>query len=139
MTMVEFNPDGSIKLPEQFARNNEKLKSNRCIRIKREIVNFSAPKKCILHITLSEVITDNRFVENMFNEFKSRASVPCSFKKINEKQFDIQIETDFRRCTDCNSLINEYREFLGGGVIDEKGGCTFEGMKKNFSYEDYFE
>lgn len=136
--MVEFNPDGSIKLPEQFARNNEKLKSQRCIKIKREIVNFSAPKRCILHITLSDVITDDRFIETIYNEFKQRASVPSSLKKINEKQFDVIIETDFRRCSDCNSLINEYREFLGM-IIDEKGSCTFEGRMKNFCYEDYFE
>ena len=137
--MVEFNPDGSIKLPERFAESNEKLKSQRCIKIKRELVNFSAPKRCILHLTLSDVISDNRFVETLYNEFKSRASVPSSIKKINEKQFDVQIETDFRRCSDCNSFINEYREFLGGVLIDDKGGCTFEGRKKNFCYEDYFE
>ena len=143
MTMVEFNPDGSIKLPEQFARNKEenkeKLKLRRCIKIKREIVSFSAPKKCVLHITLSEVILDNRFIETIYIYFKNRASVPNNIKKINEKQFDIEIGTDFRRCTDCNSLINEYKEFLNGLVIDEKGSCTFEGMKKNFCYEDYFE
>src|SRR3989338_11571209 len=122
MTMVEFNPDGSIKLAEQFARNKEenkeKLKLRRCIKIKREIVSFSAPKKCVLHITLSEVILDNRFIETIYIYFKNRASVPNNIKKINEKQFDIEIGTDFRRCTDCNSLINEYREFLDGGVID---------------------
>jgi len=143
MTMVEFNPDGSVKLPEQFARNKEenkeKLKLRRCIKIKREIVSFSAPKKCVLHITLSEVILDNRFIETIYSYFKNKASVPNNLKKINENQFDIEIGTDFRRCTDCNSLINEYREFLGGGVIDEKGGCTFEGRKRNFCYEDYFE
>ena len=137
--MAEFNPDGSIKLPERFSRNKEKLKSSRCIRIKREIVSFSAPKKCVLHITLSEVILDNRFIETIYSYFKNKASVPNNLKKINENQFDIEIGTDFRRCTDCNSLINEYREFLDGGVIDEKGGCTFEGRKRNFCYEDYFE
>ncbi|MBU0628086.1 MAG: hypothetical protein KKC75_02770 [Nanoarchaeota archaeon] len=137
--MVEFNPDGSIKLPEQFARNKEKLKSQRCIKIKRELVNFSAPKRCVLHITLSDVITDDRFIETIYNEFKRRASVPSSIKKINEKQFDVTIETDFRRCSDCNSLINKYREFIEGALIEEKGGCTFEGRKKNFCYEDYFE
>ena len=137
--MAEFNPDGSIKLPERFYVNNERLKSQRCIKIKREIASFSAPKKCILHITLSEAISDNRFVETIYNEFKNMASVPSSLKRINEKQFDIVIETDFRRCTDCNSLISEYREFLEGMLIEEKGSCTFEGRMKNFCYEDYFE
>ena len=136
---VEFNPDGSIKLPGQLSRNKEetkeKLKLRRCMKIKREMVSFSAPKKCVLHITLSDVILDNRFIDTIYGYFKDKASVPNNIKKINEKEFDIEIGTDFRRCTDCNSLINRYKEFLE--VIDEKGSCTFEG--RNFSYEDYFE
>lgn len=141
--MVEFNPDGSIKIPEQSARNKEenkeKLRSQRCIKIKRDIINFTAPKKCVLHITLSESLHDNRFIETIYGHFREKAFVPNRLRKINEKQFDVEIGTDFRRCTDCNSLINEYREFLDGLIIDEKGGCTFEGRKRNFCYEDYFE
>ena len=141
--MVEFNPDGSIKLPAQFVKNREenkeKLKHQRCIKIKRNIVNFSAPKKCSLIITLSECLNDNRFIENIYNYFKEKASVPNKIKKVNEKHFEVEIGTDFRRCTDCNSLINQYREFLDGNVIEDKGSCQFEGMIKNFSYEDYFD
>ena len=140
--MAGFNPDGSIKLPEQFARNKEKnkekLKSQRCIKIERDIISFTAPKKCVLHITLSDAVIDNRFIETIYGYFKDRASVPNSIKKISEKQFDVEIGTDFRRCSDCSSLINEYREFLDSNIIEEKGGCTFEGKKRNFCYEDYF-
>ncbi len=140
--MVEFNPDGSIKLPTQFARkkeeNKEKLKHQRCIKIRRDVVSFSPPKKCSLHITLSERINDNRFIENIYRYFKGRAAVPSKIRKIDEKKFEIEIGTDFRRCTDCNSLINQYREFLDGNIIEEKSSCTFEG-RKNFCYEDYFD
>ena len=141
--MVGFNPDGSIKIPEQFAQNKEenkeKLRGQRCIKIKRDIISFTAPKKCVLHITLSDAILDDRFIETIYGYFKNRASVPNSIKKINEKQFDVEIGTDFKRCTDCNSLIKEYREFLDGNMIEEKGSCTFEGSKRNFCYEDHFE
>ncbi|MEA2037119.1 MAG: hypothetical protein U9O94_06395 [Nanoarchaeota archaeon] len=141
--MVEFNPDGSIKLPGAVVRkkeeNKEKLKRQRCILIRREIVNFTAPKKCVLHIILSDVISDNRFVETTYNYFKEKASVPNKFTKVNEKQFEIEIGTNFKRCTDCNSLINSYREFLEGNLIEEKGSCTFEGRKRDFCYEDYFD
>ena len=141
--MAEFNPDGSIKLPAQLVKNKEenkeKLKRQRCIKIRRNIISFSAPKKCSLQITLSESLNDSRFIENIYNYFKEKAAVPTKIKKINEKQFEIEIGTDFRRCSDCNSLINQYREFLDGNLIEEKGSCTFEGMKKNFCYEDYFE
>jgi hypothetical protein len=141
--MAEFNPDGSLKLPERFARikeeNKEKLNCQRCIKISRMIISPTSPKKCAIHITLSEVLTDNRFIENIYNEFSENASVPSRLKKIDEKHFEIEIGTDFRRCTDCTSLINRYREFLDGNIIEDRGGCTFEGFKRNFSYEDYFE
>ena len=141
--MVGFNPDGSIKLPEQYTRkkeeNKEKLKSQRCIKIRRDILSFTAPKKCILHITLSESLHDNRFIETIYHHFKEKATVPNKLKKINEKKFEVEIGTDFRRCSDCNSLINSYREFLDGNLIEEKGSCQFEGRKKNFCYEDYFD
>ncbi|MBT3985474.1 hypothetical protein HOD38_05260 [archaeon] len=138
--MMEFNPDGSMKLPEHMNRkkeeNKEKLKKQRCICVKREVVNFSAPKKCVLQITLSEALSDNRFIETIYNYFKEKATVPHKLTKINEKQFEVEIGTDFKRCSDCNHLISEYRQFFGGNIIDEKGTCTFKG--RSFCYEDYF-
>lgn len=141
--MVEFNPDGSIKLPSKFAKqaeeNTNKLKSQKCIKIKREIINFTAPKKCKLNITLSQTITDNRFIDTIYNYFKQKANVPNKITKIGDRQFEIEIGTDFRRCSDCNSLIGRYREFLYGNLIDEKGSCTYQSTQRNFSYEDYFD
>ena len=140
--MAEFNTDGSIKLPEQFARkkeeNKDKLKRQRCILVKRDIVSFTAPKKCVLHITLSDTLSDSRFIETIYNSFREKASVPNKLIKVSEKEFMVEIGTDFRRCSDCNSLVNLYREFLEGNIIDDKGSCMFEG-RKNFCYEDYFE
>lgn len=141
--MVEFNPDGSLKLPGQMARRNEekkeKLRKQRCIKIKRDVVNFTAPKKCVLHITLSEAFSDNKFIENIYRYFNADATVPNKIKKINETQFEVEIGSEFKRCSECNALINRYREFLDGNIIEEKGSCTFEGQKRNFCYEDYFD
>ena len=68
--MVEFNPDGSIKLPEQLIRNKEenkaKLKQQRCILMKRDVVSFTAPKKCVLHIILSEAISSKYLLLSAF-------------------------------------------------------------------------
>jgi hypothetical protein len=141
--MIEFNPDGSIKLPERLTKKKQeesvKLTSQRCIKVKKEMVSFTAPKKCILYITLSDFINDNRFIENIYGFFKQNASVPVKITKKGEKNFEIEVGTDFRRCSDCNSLIGRYREFLDGNLIEEKGSCTFEGRKQNFCYDDYFE
>jgi hypothetical protein len=141
--MVEFNPDGSLKLPTSVLRkkeeNEDKMRMQRCIKIERDMVNFTAPKKCILKLTLSDAVRDNRFVENLFNDFNSRAATPMKLKKINEKEFEIEVGTDFKRCSECQSLRNIYREFMYGNIIDKKGNCTYEGRITNFSYEDYFE
>ncbi|MFH1683190.1 MAG: hypothetical protein ABIA37_05340 [Candidatus Woesearchaeota archaeon] len=141
--MIEFNPDGSIKLPGKLVKSKEenqnKLKSQRCIKVVKEVVSSKTPKRCVLRITLSDRITDNRFVDNLYKEFKDTAAVPSKIIKRNEKEFEIEIGTDFKRCTDCSSLVGKYREFLDQNVIEEKRGCTFEGMKRDFSYEDYFE
>jgi hypothetical protein len=139
--MIEFNSDGSLKLPENIARIKEehinKLKHQKCIKIRREIVNFKAPKKCVLYITLSDAIDDSRFISSLYMYFNQKAQTPSALRKIDDKNFEIEIGTDYRRCTDCNSLINKYREFLCSNMIEERGGCTYEG-RKNFVYEDYF-
>ena len=139
--MVEFNPDGSLKMPEQFQKNkeqnNQRMQNQRCIRIKKSIVSFSAPKKCLLKITLSQAMSDNRFIDTIYNYFRQKASVPTKLLKVNEREFEIEVGTNFRRCTDCCSLIGRYREFMDGSIIEEKGNCTFE--KRAFCYEDHFE
>ncbi len=141
--MAEFNPDGSLKLPESIIRNKDrkkiKLQRERCILIKKEIVSDRTPKKCNLHIKLSEKFTDNSFIKNIHHYFSNNSEVPSKLIKLNDKEFDVAIGTCFSRCKDCTSLINRYREHLDGNVIEEKGSCSFEGIKRSFSYEDYFE
>lgn len=140
---VEFNPDGSIKLPghvqQKISENENKMRCQRCIKVSRKIVSFDSPKKCVLNIKLSNMLNDNRFVSNIYNYFKEKAAVPTKIIKINEKEFEVEVGTDFRRCTDCNSLIGRYREYVDGNLIEDKGSCTFEGFKKSFEYEDYFD
>ena len=141
--MTEFNPDGSIKLPERVIRIREerktKLQRERCILIKKEIVSDRTPKKCNLHIKLSEKFTDNIFIENIYRYFSTNSEVPSKLIKLNPKEFCVEIGTCFSRCRDCTSLVNRYREHLDGNLIEEKGSCSFEGRKRSFSYEDYFE
>ncbi len=139
---MEFNPDGSLKLPDTLAKqkqeHTQKMQCQRCIKIRKEIVSSYSPKKCALQITLSHAISDNRFIQTLYHEFKQHATVPTKLKQDSDKEFNIEISTDFRRCSDCCALINKYKEFLDGNVIEEKGACSFEG-RKNFAYEDYFD
>lgn len=137
--MIGFNPDGSIKIPgmiaENLAKKEMKLKKERCIFVKKELVNFS-PKKCILHIKISDAFPDANFISSIFHSFQERADVVAKLVKINEREFDVEIGTDFKRCSDCNNLVRRFREFLDGNVIEDKGSCTLK--ERNFCYEDYF-
>ena len=142
--MVEFNEDGSIKLPDWMAKkqseNNSKLKTQRCIKIKKQIVNDRTPKACALIITLSDAFSDNRFIQTTYNFFREKSEVPTKLIKISEKEFKVEIGTCFRRCSDCSNLIKRFKEYLDGNIIEEKGGCTYrDNQQSNFAYEDYFD
>ena len=141
--MVEFNPDGSIKLPEAVAKIKQekeyRLKSGKCMLVRKDIVSFTSPKKCMLHLKLSDAITDNRFVETIYKYFISDSEVPSKLIKVNDKEFDIEVGTHFKRCSDCTRLVSRFREFLYGNLIEEKGSCTYEKMQRNFCYEDHFD
>ena len=136
--IIMFNPDGSIKLPEKLEKQKQdreiKMKNAQCVHIKRELTDFK-PKKCVLHIKLSDQMQENGLIERTHHYFNQRAEVPTKLKKINGKQYEVEIGTDFRRCTDCNSFIRAIREFVE--VLEDKGNCTFE--HREFSYEDYFD
>ena len=143
--MVEFNKDGSLKLPDSLLRKKQekevKLKKGHCMLIRRELISSTPPKKCMLNLKISDAISDNRFVENIYKYFLEKSEVPSQFIKVSEKEFKIEIGTHFKRCSDCNNLINKFREFLDNNVIEEKGACSYEGnafRSNNFCYEDYF-
>ena len=141
--MIEFNQDGSIRLPELLAKKKQeekyKLQKERCILIKKELVDDKSPKKCSIRIRLSEAFSDNSFVERIYRYFNEQSQVPSKLIKLNDKEFDVEIGTCFSRCRDCNSLVSRFREHLDGNIIEDKGSCSFEGRKQPFYYEDYFE
>ena len=143
-SMFQFNPDGSLKLSQGAIQKKQesidRMKRGKCILVHKEMVNFTAPKKCILRIKLSDAIVDNGFMERIHHYFKPQAETPTKIIKLNDKEFDIEIGTNFKRCSDCTDLIKRYREFLDDNLIEEKGNCTYEGPRaQSFTYEDYFE
>ncbi len=139
--MPEFNPDGSLKLPgylkDKMQKENTRITNYRCAKVKKELVSMKAPKSCLLHVKLSSAINDNRFVETIYKGFYSRVETPSKLIKISEKEFDVELGTSFRRCSDCRSLIGSLRDFLDGNLIEEKGSCYYE--PRQFAFEDYFD
>ncbi len=140
--MVEFNTDGSLKLPGHITKSldDERLRmvNQRCVKVERDVISTYAPKRCVLHIILSKKFINDDFIVNIFRNVNDNIKTPMKIKKVDDKEFDVEVGSDFRRCTDCNSLISRYREFLDGNVIEKKGSCTFE-SRKNFCYEDHFD
>ena len=138
--MVEFNSDGSIKLPDKLQKirieQDDKLKNTRCILIKKDVVRFEAPKKCMLNLQISEKISDVRFIGHIINGLKTETEI----KLITDiDQFGIEIGTSYKRCSDCQRIIGEIREHLSGSIILHNGNCPMENKKPNFSYDDYFD
>lgn len=133
--MIGFNPDGSVIIPGAISASKLKienrLKRDRCMFVRKELVDFK-PKKCVLHFRVSDAVKDTCFVSSIVN---FRSSVPVKLVKINEKEFTIEIGSDFKRCSDCNTLVNRFKEFID--VIEDRGSCSMK--ERVFGYDDYFE
>lgn len=136
--MVQFNPDGSIKLPSHIQQNKDaeqrRWTCTKCIRITKEVLG-GTPKKCNLHIELSPRFDRNDFIQNIirFANFET----PIKVIEKNPKEFTVEIGSTFRRCTECTKLVGQYREYSDGNFILKKGACGFE--QRSFAYEDYFD
>lgn len=142
--MIEFNPDGSIKMSDKMAvqksRQDNKMQNTNCLRIRKEVISVKAPKSCAIHITLSDKITDDRFIENIYSYFSKNSEVPTKLIKIGPKEFKVEIGTSFRRCQECSTLISRFREFMHSNVIENEGNCSYSQRRsQNFNYEDYFD
>jgi len=136
--MIGFNADGSVIIPGAIAesqlKRENRLKKERCVLVKKELVDFK-PKKCVLHFRISDAIKDNAFISSLVNSFNSTVSI--KLVKINEKEFTVEIGSDFKRCSDCTMLLNRFREFLDGNLIEDRGSCSMK--ERVFGYDDYFE
>lgn len=141
--MVEFNPDGSIKLPDKLAhhkaRQENLMKDVKCIKVRKEVVSTKPPKSCVLHFVLSDRVTDDRFVDTIYSGWSGESDTPSKFIREGPKEFRVEIGTNFRRCTDCTALIRRYHNFVRN-MIENDGNCSYrQKVQSRFSYEDYFD
>ena len=141
--MIEFNPDGSIKMPSKLAhlkQKEENLMSNvNCMKVRKEVVSVRAPKSCSLHFNISEKTNDIRFVDTIYAEWRRTSDTPSKLIKESPKEFRVDIGTNFRRCSDCTTLIKRYHNFIRN-LIEKEGNCSYkQNMQSRFCYEDYFD
>ncbi len=139
---ISFNPDGSIRMPMalQQARDQHenKMRTGRCVMVRKEVMRTSAPKLCYLHLTMSEPMRGDLLIERLHAAFRAGTSeTPTKLRKINDREYVLEVGTAFRRCSDCGSFIGKLREALDGNVVLDRGNCTYE--PRSFSFDDHFE
>lgn len=129
--MIGFNPDGSLRLPGSIRRakeeNESKMAHQRCLKVQKRIVSFDSPKKCCLKFELSPFVTDRRFVNTIYDEFRLRAETPTRLNVTGDRSFEVEVFSDFRRCSDCCRLVGLYREFIQ--VVEDRGNCTYNDVR----------
>lgn len=122
---MEFNPDGSLKIPECYKKQVRKLN------IRKDILSEYAPKRCVLNIG-----GDCSSVKGIFVSFQ--CETPMKISEI-DKGYMIEIGSDFKRCSDCKNLVYKISAAVQGDCNIDKGTCTAKGTQPKFCYEDYFE
>ncbi len=126
----EFNPDGSLKVPESLAKekeDNDKIFENEpCIRVIRDQVSSVTPLKCELTIEASDKLINFKRIEDLYDlatgKFKHAAKL--SIQKINDKKYVVKIISGQFRCSWCE----DFRKYLGeemGVKVLNYGSCFF--------------
>jgi hypothetical protein len=121
---MEFNPDGSLKIPEKFKTPLKRLN------IRKDILSEYAPKKCRIHVT-----GEPNLVEKIICGFQCETPIKLS---AYEDRHEIEIGSDFKRCSDCRELVYKLSAIVQGDCHIDNGTCTAKGIQQKFCYEDYF-
>ena len=125
---VEFNPDGSIKLPDRLVKkkiDDEKLfQEQPCIKIIKNQISSSTPLHCELKIQASKKLEDHKDIEKIFRRAtgKFRHNAQLSIKKINNREYTVSIISGMYRCDWCNNFKEFIKKELNVEVIN-LGSC----------------
>ncbi len=116
------------------------MKNTVCMKIRKEVISVRPPKSCTLHLTVSDKVSDVRFISTIYEAFARRCEAPTKLNRLSDKEFSVDIGSSFRRCSDCTYLINRFRGFMNANVIEEDGNCDYRRRRSaNFQFEDYFD
>ncbi|MFH1439956.1 MAG: hypothetical protein ABIG89_05285 [Candidatus Woesearchaeota archaeon] len=113
---IEFNSDGSIKLPGQMQekkdKDNSDFNNRSAIRITKSKVSASTPLRCELTITASDKVTNPKIISFLFNECSKNftGGAELSIRQINEREYVVSIVSGYKRCTWCNLFLDYIRD-----------------------------
>jgi hypothetical protein len=127
MTKVEFNPDGSIKLPGKVKNkvNVESIFRNHpAISVRRRQISTYNPLRCELIIKASDKVTNPSRIESLFNsargKFKHMSQL--SIRERNPHEYVVKIVSGSFRCSWCE----KFRLYLGKEMnvkLIQEGTC----------------
>lgn len=114
MLEVEFNPDGSIKLPEIMVKKKEDddkiFQDEPSIRIIRNQISTVTPLTCELQIQASDKLKNFDRVESIYKQAtgKFRHMANLSIRKTNNREYTVKIISGRYRCSWCEN----FRKFI---------------------------
>ncbi|MEK6886207.1 MAG: hypothetical protein AABW88_00060 [Nanoarchaeota archaeon] len=116
--MVEFNPDGSIKLPSRMTKQNDAndnlFATQPSFKILRNQTSTVTPLTCELHIEASKHILTPNIIELAFNEAKNNFKTDAGLTKTNNV---IKIVSGFNRCNWCHHFIDHLADRSNARII----------------------
>lgn len=130
---IEFNPDGSMKLPEEIVNkkeNDDKIFQNKpSIRIIRNQSSVETPLTCELCIQASNKLENFDKIESIYKRAtgKFRHMANLSFRKINNREYNVTIISGMYRCSWCEN----FRTFIEGEMNVKVINC---GSCLDFAY-----
>jgi hypothetical protein len=122
---MEFNPDGSLKIPKLYEKKARRMN------IRKDILSEYPPKSCILSVK-----GDCSSVRRIFDSLERETPMKLSEA---DKGFEIVVGSDFKRCSDCRNLVYKLSAAVQGDCNIDNGTCSAKGSQQVFCYEDYFE
>ena len=127
---LEFNPDGSMKLPESMVKKKEDedkiFQDEPCVRIIRDQISTVTPLTCELLIQASDKLDNFDKIEYIFETSKERVvhgvGADLSIKKINNKEYVVKIISGAYRCSWCENFRKGIERSMKVKVINW-GSC----------------
>ncbi|MFH1064704.1 MAG: hypothetical protein V1729_06480 [Candidatus Woesearchaeota archaeon] len=123
---IEFNPDGSIKLPTKMASRriaqDNTFDNYPCVRVTRDQISHSTPLKCDLIVDVSPKFMYPNRIETMYEFARDRFPHEANMKMVKEgnRRYVISIISGRLRCSWCQAFRNHLQNnlecrFLQGG------------------------
>ena len=127
---MEFNQDGSLKLPEEEIKRRENKKQifqdESAIKITRFQISSTTPLNCELTLHASNKLKEPEKIKQIFEKAKGKFKhmSELSILKIDDKEYKVKIISGRFRCSWCENFRNFLEEELDTKIINQ-GSCLF--------------